>query len=298
MEGRGYTLDFYRVDCRTDKGKPLDFGEQLGKLLNSTHSSARDLSGVTYELRDLHQQGHYIAGVVARFRTRDLPHAAQPKGRERELDLTDEEGLIEKCHLLYVPSDQVLVHQRNRMAAGPGTTGRYFTSLLGHTTVFHPILQPEPMKRLLHHGSQIREVDIAVARPSGSILDRPSGGPSWDRHILATMRETGAYKLRTVIKSNGRTAGKARFLQQDVLDPIARLFGSLTVQRARVKYEPDEDDPGFVDLLKDRVSAQVTVESNGRYPNSISMWRAAAKAWAAERSDIRQVVGKGHADDD
>ncbi len=248
----------------------------------------------TFEIRDLFETSEGFTGVFAKVRTDDLPHAGSAGGAERELDLVDGEGLLEKLHFFFAKTYQILAVQQNPSVGGSGRLGSYLTQAFKETISFNPILQKDAARRLLLGDVKVKSYDVSIARPSSMVLDEIERlDEGWNKSMMEIMNSTGAYTLKMVVKGDGHSRTDKRFLGAGLLRSFANLSELTHVKRARVVVQGagENDQPGEVDLIQDRIQDEVKVEKRGRYPNSEGMWNELQRVWGANRQEIIEVLG-------
>lgn len=293
MPTRNYRLEFFKGECGAPDSA-LVLSEMFERMLGANGADmTRGVAGYTTEIRDLTRVAGIFRGVLAKYRTHDLPHKAAPGRRERTLGLGPDEGLMEKNHFLYVPDSEILVYQRNHYGSGEFRFGNLMTQLTGETVTFLPILQAEPMRRLSAGGARLREVEVAVARPgTAALADANNPNGDWSDNVIGLLAKSGAHKIRVRLQTDARVHDGHRFSAHRIFGPLRRLMEEVTVNKAAVRVERGGEDPGWVDLLADRITDQVEVETNGRYPNSIAMWRALGDSWNLHRRSIEDSIGE------
>ena len=291
MIKRSYTIRFYKATSGANNQ-----GRTVESMFSELHGSATtrpiELAGNDFEVRSLYENRHGFRGVFAKVRKNDLPHAGAAGGGERELNLADDEGLLEKSHFFFAKRAQVLALQQNQLVGGATRFASYMGDAFSETVSFDPVLQREALRRLLSGNPNIRFFDVAIARPSTLILaTRERLRHGWNRSMMEVMRNTGAYTLKMRVSGNGRAVGDDRFVGGDILQSIRELMNVAEVKRARVGIEVPGEEPGEVDLINDRIQASIEVEAVGRYPNSQGMWNELERAWLGNRDEILEVLG-------
>lgn len=286
-----YTVDFYKLYQRRD-AKPLNLRAALQHLAGNSLVSGDGTS--PREIKDLREVGPVFQGIAVKYRVRDLPHKGAPGGVENELGLRDDEGIIEKTHFIIVPRTGILLLQRNRNAATFNTLAGLLGKFLDETIIFTPVLQPDAMERLLARNGAITNVDVAVTSPTPEQLAgaRPAGG-GWTSDVLSLMGNTGAATLSFSIKGNLHARDDRRFLGQNVIAGIQRLFRSpVTVKKARVWFDGDEETGNFIDLMGDGLADVVDVEDIGRYPNSEGIFAEMRRLLRDRQAYLRDLDGR------
>lgn len=245
-----------------------------------------------YEIREFQTFGNGASyrGALAALRHDDLPHAARPQGAERELQLAEDEGLLEKTYFLYYRNQELLVIQRNKRVGGVGRLARYLSEIANETVSFDPILLPEPLKRLLNGDAQTRVLELTVARPRNPDLV-PKG--AWASQIMAVLSGSGGLRINLTIRGNARSQkDDERFLRKkQVLRAIEELTHVAEVKKAKMLIEEDGDEHP-IDLITDRIASEIEVEVNGRYPNADGIFRGLQQAREEKRAFLNEVLGE------
>ncbi len=246
---------------------------------------------VKYEIRDLRQfgNGSSFAGVFAKLRADDIPHIGVPGGAEREIELQRDEGLIEKNHFLYYREHELLVYQTNRNGSSVTQLGQYCSDILNETVAFHPIIQPDAMRRLLRPETLVKHLDLSFARPTN-----PSWYPrdNWGAQVVSLLRESGGGSMHVQISAEGRGANR-RSLPRRVKQAVRDIMGNTNTRVARFLVEEDGHEHP-IDLIADRIKGKVQVEMSGRYPVPDRMFRALREARDEQLSLLREIFGNGH----
>lgn len=297
IEVRDYQVDFFKAYSIDD-----DTPRQLMRFLQNVIAAGRSPEykhGIyPLELRDLGETRRAIHGVVGKFRNRQLPHAAAPGEAERELDLADDEGLLEKNHFVYIKQGGYLIYQRNHYGVGASALSGLVTEALGETVIFVPLIEPDAMRRLIQDGAlRTRKFEVSVAKPGEALLqDMADNGRNWDGALMRALRDTGASKIDVCLSADGRATDRRRFLNDAIFAPLQRLLDNTPVKKARVYTEAQDGEVDRIDLLSDRISDTIQVHSDGKYPNSEVMWQELQHAWNRQRALILEVAGDGAAD--
>jgi hypothetical protein len=287
---RSYTVDLFEVQCGPENER-VALAVVLAALPQKSPVEV-SVHGRSYEMREFTKSHGNYTGWIAKLRMDDLPHAGALGGKERELDLKAEEGLLEKTHFMLIPSHEVLLLQRNRVAGGLKALTELLSNQSGATVVAHPIIQAEAIERLLDGNASLRRVEVEVARPKNPDLLKAESVSGWTKHVLETLAETGGYKVRLQIKADART--DTPLLHRDLLKSLKSLRKAVDVTHARatVVEAGDEEPIGTVDLLQDRLAGTAEVDVVDRYPNSIGMWKELARIWHSHKPLVEKVLGK------
>lgn len=289
LGNKDYTIEFYvgKVGADGDGGS---IPSMLHTISKKHRGPAITLKGMTYQIRDLkeYEGGASYRGVFAKFRDSDIPHAGSPAGSERELELSDDEGLIEKNYFNYFSENDLLVFQRNGHGSTSNRFSEYFSDLANDTVVFDPVLQAEPTRRLLRGAVHPKSIEVSFSRPTN-----PDMFPSddWNRSILDALTAAGGIRMHLRISSDGRSSTAAdRMLATRIKRGIAALVDSGCASVAKVQVEEDgRIHP--IDLIADRLLSVQNVAIKGRYPIPDSMYAALRNARSEHRNELKEIFG-------
>lgn len=249
------------------------------------------IGSLNYEIRGLRRfnNGASFRGVFARFRSDDLPHVGKPGGRERELDIGPEDGLLEKNYFLYFRQHQLLVYQENGNGSAVGRLGEYFTKFFNTTTVFQPVLQPDAAKRLLQNDVQPMSLELSFARPTNVDWYPPD---DFSKELLALMKSAKAPSVRLSMKGSGRGAQR-KPLSRTIKRSVLGLLGHTDVKVARLIVD-DNEGRHPIDLIADRLMHYIDVEMAGRYPVEDSVFNGLMEAKDEHNNALEAVFGAGN----
>lgn len=241
---------------------------------------------VLYQIRELvpFNNGASFRGVFAKIRTSDIPHIGSTDGEEREIDLEDDEGVLEKNHFLYYRQQELLVYQSNGNGSTVEAFGRYFSDIVNHTTVFNAILKADAMRRMMRADLEPRTIELSVARPTNPDL---YPNDDWSSELFGLMAGVDGFKAHIKISAEGTGRARGRLMER-AKRAAAALVNSGNANIARIKMAGVEQP---IDLIADRVIAQVSVEMNGRYPVPDEMFRALGEAKDQSVADLDAFFG-------
>ncbi|WP_047552183.1 DUF6731 family protein [Methylotenera sp. G11] len=285
MATKKFKVGFF-VGCVGAGGRDGRVSQTLLDLSQQLQCQSIVSGDVSYQIRELipFNNGASFRGVFAKIRTTDIPHIGSTGGEEREIDLDDDEGVIEKNHFLYYRQNELLVYQSNGNGSTVEAFGRYFSDILNHTTVFNAILKADAMRRMMSADLEPRTIELSVARPTNPDL---YPNDDWSSELFGLMAGIDGFKARIKISAEG--AGRSRGRLMDRAKRVAAaLVNSGNANIARIKMAGVEQP---IDLIADRVIAQVSVEMNGRYPVSDEMFRALGEAKNQLAEDLDAVLG-------
>lgn len=240
--------------------------------------------GYDYRLREasIAGGGRSFKGVLAKFRTDYLPHIGAPQGEEREIELADDEGIIEKNYFLYYARRQILVYQTNAHGSRPSTLGKYLTNFANETVTFSPLIQPEALRRLVARNGRPRSIEVSYARPSDEIVAQNT--PRFNKNLVELLSGTGGQRAHIKI-----TPPRNGYLDINVGQVFRRLLDDLDVRLAKVSVEEDGVEH-TVDLIADRLVGHRSVRMTGPYPVPEDMFNALRACYDDNRATIDGLV--------
>lgn len=295
------TFKTFKIDFLQAQFGPGNEKDGVWELLSSLAPQkalpVHGVRGIQYQIRDLNELagGHALKGVFAKFRHTDIPHIGSEEGGERDIEMHDDEGLLEKNHFLFYKRWQLLVWQRNGHAGKPDRFAEYLTNFSSETISVNPAYEPNAMSRLLKGENQIREVDVRLARPTNSELYR-SNNSTPDDDLIGLLADSGAMKVRMGLKANGYSKKpKERFLPRKLKSMMSRLMkrDDIEVEKAVVVVEDDLGDSHPIDLVIDKLTSRQDVLMMGRYPDKASVQKALIAARDENMDSLRELFGEG-----
>lgn len=288
MAEKSFTIEFYTGQVGAD-GAAGKVSAKLREMADLDRCPVHEIGGHLYEIRDLvsHNNGASFHGVFAKFRKDDLPHAGAPGGEEREIDLDDDEGLLEKNHFLYFRAHELLVYQRNGHGSTTNRMGMYLSGLFNETVIFNPVLQSEPMRRLLRGEAQPRTLDLSFAKPTN-----PDAFPrdDWNANLISVLTRAGGARMSIHISAGKSKDPQVRYLGRQIKRAITQLINNTEVTKARFVVEEDGVQHP-IDLIADRLLSQQAVRMNGHYPIPDEMYRALRRARDEHRAALHEYFG-------
>jgi len=242
----------------------------------------------SYELRDLSAQGGCVQGVFAKFRSDQIPHIGEAGGNEREIEIAENEGLLEKNHFLYRPLDSLLVFEQNGHGSRPARLARYITEQAGDVLTFDPVLQGDAVERLMRGEAEMRSMKVSFARPTNPDLFPED---QWSRSLMEQMAIAGGSSVVLSITSDSRSDDEEKNrLSARMKDSVRALMRSGYARTVRVKLEEDGIEHP-IDLMADRITSVQSVSMAGKYPVRGSIYAALSSAFEEQRDAIYGVIG-------
>jgi hypothetical protein len=253
----------------------------------------------SYEIRDLKRQGDSLSGVFGKLRHNDIPKIAQPGNlSESDIPLTSDQGLLEKNHFIYYPNRELLLFQHSREASTTKLFEQYITKTSGHTTIFKPVLNTQSYKDIISGGLRLKELDIAISTPTGTILDASNNNGTLTKSILEILNYSDGKSLSLKVNI-GRARKKSKYLSPDVYAAVKELFdldseAKVDIRRAKLSMLDDHDASHVVDLIADRIIGTVTVTMNGRYPSQFEIFQLMRKSAIDNTDELDRVLEEHH----
>lgn len=282
------TIGFFVANNAQDAQLDLKtFLEQYADILNGTgpvHPDGR----FSYELRDMTVQSGCIQGVFAKFRSDQIPHIGEAGGNEREIEIAENEGLLEKNHFIYRPLDRLLVFEQNGHGSRPARLGRYITEQAGEVLTFDPVLQGDAVERLMRGEAEMRSMRVTFARPTNPDLFPED---QWTRNLMEQMAIAGGSSVALSITSDSRSDDEEKNrLSARMKEAVTALMRSGYARTVHVKIEEDGIEHP-IDLMADRITSVQSVTMVGKYPVRRSIYAALSSAFEEQRDAIYGVIG-------
>jgi hypothetical protein len=294
-EMKKFTFDFFQ--CETTTSQPalpkISTSEILRKLKHKFDvegdDTVRSFNGTILELRKIDETDYGFRGVIGKYRTAFLPHAAVPGGGERELDLHKDEHLIEKAYFHYYSDHALLICQRNRYALGHSLFGQYLSSS-GYTTVLNPIIEPADLQKLLRNEVNVRAVNVSIARPTNPDLFIESEH-DFNNSLIQSLNSSKAAVIKLEMRGDGRSDDpERRYLASNIKSAFLELRKRFNVKSARILLE-ENGITHPIDLVADRLEFQIEIKMSGRYPLDFDMWKALEDARKSKEVEIQKYFG-------
>lgn len=285
-DSKSYTVGFYTF------GLANDFEGTIADLLQTwiDAGSAPVVARATskFEVRRLQRVGNLFKGFIGKLRFDDLPHATRPGGNERELELEDDEGLIEKNFFLYFSQQGVFVYQHQANGATYTQFEQYLTETMGNTISLNPIIQPDAMRRLMRGEVKPRMVELTISKPAANFL----GESRLTREMVALMNSSEGMRMHMKFSLGPGRHGPLQALTNAFKSATAELMDHGIVTTA--KFHVSEDgDTHPIDLLADRIVGSATVNLVGRYPREADIFHALDESWRVKMPLILESIGQG-----
>ncbi len=287
-----FTIEFHRFRAAQDS--EIKFDDVLKQMSESGDGGSNGSGPIWYEKEDAYELRHiqvglaFISAEFSKIRLENLPTASSPGGIERDLDLADHEGLLEKNYLTYWPKDNVLAWQRNHFGSTTSRFARYLSDYFGETVSLDKLVTQTALKRLMSNDVRPVRVEVAFAKPTNKELYNPH-----DFEILKALgSHNGDTFSFTMAIDRPKQSKLKKALNTDVKELLAKLADDENTSTAKVKVLDELDREDLINLMSDRITSEQTVKMKGRYPDGGSMYAALRDAFTEKRDDIYGVIGK------
>ncbi len=284
-----FTIEFYQgILDGSDEFQTI--ADVLAHLATNHPCPVVHVAGFDYELRDIESinHGNVIRGKFAKIRHDDIPHAAAPHRPERELDLADDEGLLEKNYFQYHRGLRLLVWQANRNAASPQRFADYLSDVSGGMAQMLPVIRHDAMNKLRNGQLHIRKLDITVAAAANA---NNVAATDFSRSAMSLVAQSNGMPVSISLRGDGRSRDPARRFLDPLREAILDLIDSGSAQKAKVQFEDEQGGLDLVDFVADRLKSRQDVAMNGRYPDEQSMFIALERARGDHGDELRAILG-------
>jgi len=295
MPIKKFYFDFFQ--CETIAGQAhlpqLSTDEILSRFRNKYNdpndNTVRTIRGKTLELRGIEETNYGYRGVIGKYRTAVLPHAAIPGGAERELDLHKDEHLIEKAFFKYFSDYSLLILQRNRFALNSHLFSNYL-SVNGYATSLNPIIEAADLQRLINNEVNLRSLSLSVARPTNPDLFIDIEH-DFNNSIVSSLNSSNAAIINLQLRGNGRSNDpEERFLSLNLKQALIELKNRFNLKKADIQLE-ENGITHPLDLVTDRLSYYTDIEMLGRYPLAQDMWGSLMEAREEKEQELQNYFG-------
>ncbi len=221
--------------------------------------------------KTLEKKGGRFQGVLRKFRNDDFPKVGKRgEAEERNLILNEGESLIEKNFFLYDTNRNVLLYQSTK----PGSTYSKLAEYMGHVsgkTVGFSIIPRMRLDALLKDSLQrIKSFEIKIVRPP-NVDDMKNRTNNWSSRFMDLLENTDASFMKLEVSANARTSKKNR-LSRATSSFLKEYIAHSPEPQGKIHFVDDDNNPSVVDLILDRLIAEIQVSMEGNYPRTDSIF--------------------------
>jgi hypothetical protein len=309
VAAKKFTIDFYRVVMPEDANATFeDVLDAVAALPANDEQRNVEIRGTPVRLHDLAIRGQRLRhGELVRIRMDEMPVRASLTGDLDPFDFEDDEGVGEETAFLYHRGLQVLVLQRNRIGVSNYGFVQYFQAhaeelldLDGWITL-EPVIEPETMARL-RDTRIIRKLDVRFAGvhdPQRLAREAEDTGPAPGVSKMLDLIETFAAPAAHIELSMGHE--RTGTLAVDRVKRTARRLMNIggdrrpegQVKRIEITGKTGDDEPVFLDLLRDRMIeiGEGELDAERRLPYNVR-YRALRNAYSERRDQLRALFAQ------
>lgn len=286
MTIKPFTVRFF-VGNVGPKGSASTVSEALAQLLKATTPHTVEGSEYAYIVRSLEELPYGFRGVICKLRLSDIPHKGSLSGTEEELALASNEGLIEKNYFIFYSDHQLLVFQDNFHGTSMAMFSHFLTTFVKAATTFNPVIRAETLSRLMAGDTEVRKIDLSIARPTNPDLFPKD---DFSVELLRLLQSSDAARISVKLTANG-PGMRGNTLYNNVKNSLRSLVESNSVKKAQVEVESDGRIMP-IDLVADRLYSRQIVEMKGRYPYPPLMFQALETARSEMSDELAQYFGE------
>lgn len=288
---KSYIVDFYSPAILGDNERNVSVSDLLVQSADTAAIREHNNGQYVFQIKNVVRNENVIHGVFVKFRENDLPHIGNRTSlEEKDIELLEGEGLIEKNYFLYDLQLDVITFQVNSAACNIYQVAQLFTALLGETVSFNPILTLDAAERLLSNDIRPTKLQLSVAAPRNPQLYNSN---DFSSNVMQLMTSTEGASISLTISANAQGGGLRQVLSDTVKTGMLAFSHSddVTVRVGKVWYEEGADP---IDLVADRIRGKTSpIEMQGRYPLERDILTSLNNVRMEHRQQIRQVLTGG-----
>jgi hypothetical protein len=287
MPQKKLKVDFFTVEMPSNTAL---FSDVLLSIAASSDDSSRwlDIRHSKVCLQHASSTKNLIEGELVRLRLGE----GAVKGRTadintEEIQLEKNEALAELSAFLFHIPTATLAIQRNRIGVSASTMALYCEEKSDiRPILMAPIIQEEVLKKVARVGN-FRTFSFRVAGAKNATFLRESG---WSGSQVLDIMKTFQAPVVDITLSMSRQR-KGGLAHKPVLDAVKQLYGSLRgiespVEKLVVTGKSDHDEMTVLDLLKDCIREETSLEYTSRVPQYDQRRLAVKEAWMRRRDEI------------
>tara|TARA_R110001583_G_scaffold187532_1_gene348931 strand:+ start:5181 stop:6089 length:909 start_codon:yes stop_codon:yes gene_type:complete len=287
-------FDFYQCKvlaghARLPTRSADDVFAALTTAFDGNQSTVKTVIRTMFDVRYIAQTDYGFRGVIGKYRTADLPHAARPGREEREIPLEDDEHLLEKCYFKYFSEFSLLILQRNRNAINSKQLSNFLTAN-GYTFSLDPIIEVADLQRLMRNEVHIRTLKVNVARPTNPALFE-NIEHDFNNSIISSLNSSNSASINISLRGDGHSDDPdMRYLSNSLKRAVLEMKEKFDLKSANLMLE-EGGVAHPLDLVTDRLTNDVEIEIDGRYPSPASMWDAIMVSRVDKEAELESYFG-------
>lgn len=286
MATHDFQVYFYRTATANDLDKTAvkDFFDEI--VADGGYvSSAMVLGQTGYFISGLHETEYEneFGGAFSKLRKDNLPKIGNEHGIEKDIELLEGDGLIEKNYFLYDANRNLIIWQQNRNASHIVRFQDYLCDQMPNSTKIVPVVEKDAMQRIMQGDVSLAAFDVSFALPTNPDMI-PVDANTQKIYELMTGLNVDSIRIHASANAPGRGADKTiKATAKKMLQAIKAMPGTRIV-RAKTRGTDEH-----IDLIAERLTTEITVKMDGHYPNTDSMFAGLSKAMDNVSEDLEQI---------
>lgn len=279
-------IDFFQVEIPPNQAT-------FDAMLNAIHAlqggaRAYDLTSDSEAwLLQLNAYNRKLEGNFIRGRSNYLPKKGKAGQSTKRLDLDHDDDVCDESAFIFDPASHVLALQRNRYGLTRRGVEVYFSGhqALAEEIKLTPLVKKATLARLARMTNP-KKLVMKLAMPQDASGHIRKGSST--NEAIKVMNKLYSPTLN-IEASVGRIGGALHHAKEFAKELLALGDNDqVDIKSLQITGEIDEE-PAFIDLIEDRIIAEVPVEQSERrtlpYPNRKISLR---QAWAEQLSELKE----------
>lgn len=287
---KSYIVDFYTPVILGDNTRNVSVSAALIEAADTGDIKEHTNGQYVFQLKNVIRNENIIHGVFVKFRENDLPHIGNRTSlEEKDIELLEGEGLIEKNYFLFDLLHGFITFQVNSSACNIQQVGQLFTAILGETVTFNSILTLDAAERLLNDDIQPTKLKLSVAAPQNPQLYDAN---NFSNHVMSLLNSSEGASISVTISANAQGGSGLRRALSDTVKAGLLSFSRSDDINMRVGKVWYDEGSNPIDLVADRIRGYTSeVEMEGRYPAETDLLAAMNHVRTELLPQIRDVLG-------
>jgi hypothetical protein len=288
MVRQALAVDFFQLIVGTGTGEKFEtLLDRVGEL--SIKDQLVHVRHVPMRLEELKRSRGFYTGDMVTFRMQRLPSRAALYGPTKTFDLTAEEGMGEHNAFLFDPFTRVVALERHRSGVSGATFSTYVAtaSNTSEAVVAAPCIRADAIRKLTKI-KDVRSVEVGVAQVNPEALREAGMGVFGFFDLISRTRAANMRVRLSMGYERDRSMNKKEAIA--LTQAALRLHGSAgegsEVTFLEVGGHNDSDEQFAINLLKDRLIAEVPLGDAGRHVSYQVRAAAVRQAFEAHRKEL------------
>lgn len=278
-------VDFYRVDG-ADYGRVEFQNALVGAMSARGENRSRMVLGERIDLYVCERSDSIIEGEIGRVRMNDTPAIANPDCTVAEIPLDDDQGIAERTAFLYDCDRGILVLHAKREAASASRVAGFCNYFRGRDVEpfsLSPILRPNA-ERKFRSMQRVRKIEVEYSRGAQQAMPNPD---SSTRSFVKGLADMEGETLFVAISAGRKRRSELSLERVREVVRTALTGREEVVRKLTVSGTGAGDEALLIDLLEDRLRANVAISFRGRTPSYEQRRVAVRKAHSSHTTELR-----------